>query len=87
MTSLCGDLNEGKQLPQPPISPPPPPCGQVALLRQELDGHFFVTCEQVLRVMDCFEVGQYVARMVQRGSATPATALGTLISHAETTTT
>ena len=29
----------------------------MALLRQELDGHVFVTCEQVLRVMDCFEVG------------------------------
>ena len=44
----------------PPAGPTylPLPCGQVALLRQELDGHFFVTCEQVLRVMDCFEVGR-----------------------------
>ena len=36
----------------------------MALLRQELDGHFFVTCEQVLRVMDCFEVGGLILWML-----------------------
>ena len=51
--SISTSLEEQTQIWTVTCAPTP---RQVALLRQEIGGHFYVTCEQVLRVMECFLV-------------------------------
>jgi hypothetical protein len=37
---------------------------QIALLRQELGLNFYVTCEQVVRIMECFLVSFFKAYLL-----------------------